>query len=143
MNTQKQFILMNAYDGDLMIGNLESDPSMTTEWVELKEYEGENLGTIDVDVELAKIHPNHPLNLYTTILAVARKHNPQPTANQLCTIGDKAARLYTELTGNKPEKISQAENGELILVNAYPKDYEPVLLNLIKEAIQVSYQESL
>jgi hypothetical protein len=53
---------MNAYDGDLMIGNLESDPSMTTEWVEIKEYEGEDLESIDVDAELAKIHPNHPLN---------------------------------------------------------------------------------
>jgi hypothetical protein len=55
MNTQKQFILMNAYDGDLMIGNLESDPSMTTEWVEIKKYEGEDLESIDVDAELRRI----------------------------------------------------------------------------------------
>jgi hypothetical protein len=78
----------------------------------------------------------------TTILAVSRKHGLQPTPNQLRTIGDKAARFYTELTNSKPEKVLQTENGELIQVNGYPAEFEQVMVNMITEAIQVSYQSS-
>jgi hypothetical protein len=76
-----------------------------------------------------------------TLLQVARQKGVHLTPNQLQHIGHQAGAIYRGITGNKPEKVPQAEDGQLFEVNAYPQEFEPVLTNLLQQAIQVSYQK--
>lgn len=66
-----------------------------------------------------------------TLLQVAKKKGVQLTRQQLFTVAHQAGRIYKNLTGEKPEKIPQDEDGQLFQVNCYPEEFEVILNNLI------------
>jgi hypothetical protein len=70
MNTEKQFILLNYYEGGLMIGQPDED---WPEWIVIKEYEGET------QQELDKIEERQSLEM----LARMSEQNRMPTENIL------------------------------------------------------------
>jgi hypothetical protein len=67
-----------------------------------------------------------------TLLQVTQSRGIQLTRKQLYTVAHQASILYRQLSGEKPPKIQQEEEGELLEVNAYPEEFEKVLLNLIE-----------
>lgn len=47
-------------------------------------------------------------------------------------VGDRAAKVWRQILPNEPpQKVEQLEAGELHRVNTYPREFWPVVLNLI------------
>jgi len=58
----------------------------------------------------------------------------EATSKDAQVVGDRAADIWrTVLPDDPPAKVEQVEDGETIWVNTYPREFWPVVLNIILE----------
>ncbi len=69
----------------------------------------------------------------TTIFKESRKAKLPDNIQRLSSVGMKIANLYFEKHGHKPNKISQQENGQEVMVYSYEDEWESVISDLLKE----------
>ena len=76
-----------------------------------------------------KIKPHAP---YTTLRACIEKSGKKLLEPQILKLGLDAADAHYLIYQSRPRKVELFENGKIVIINFYPKKFQKIILNLIK-----------